>query len=117
MRRCLAVFLMLLLPLQFSWAMAAVYCQHESAPESSHYGHHEHQHGDHGTADAVPDGKLPGAVDNDCSGCHAGCVAVLSGGEPVLITGMPDSPAAAPPDTPASAPPARPERPNWHRLA
>ena len=54
MRRVILSLLILLLPLQFSWAVAASYCQHEDQVESrvqpsagggvSHFGHHEHEH-------------------------------------------------------------------------
>lgn len=44
MRRWLTVFLLILLPLQLSWAVAATYCAHEADPAVSHVGHHEHRH-------------------------------------------------------------------------
>ena len=49
MRRWIAIFI-LMLPLQFSWAAVASYCQHESEPaKTGHIGHHEHKHGDSDT--------------------------------------------------------------------
>ncbi|WP_431778059.1 cation efflux protein, CzcI family [Ottowia caeni] len=46
MRRWIAIFI-LILPLQFSWAAVASYCQHESEPaKTEHIGHHEHKHAD-----------------------------------------------------------------------
>ncbi len=44
MRRWLTVFLLILLPLQLSWAVAATYCAHEADPAASHVGHHQHRH-------------------------------------------------------------------------
>lgn len=52
MLRLFAAFLLVLLPLQFSWAAVAVYCGHESGHESghetgpaqAHFGHHVHEH-------------------------------------------------------------------------
>ena len=56
MRRWLAVFLLILLPLQLSWAVAAAYCGHDGQVEGAvitgsdggamppHVGHHEHRH-------------------------------------------------------------------------
>lgn len=42
MRRYILIFMMCLLPLQWSWAAAARVCQHEQGV--AHFGHHEHQH-------------------------------------------------------------------------
>jgi hypothetical protein len=44
MRRWLTVFLLILLPLQLSWAVAATYCAHEADPAVNHVGHHQHRH-------------------------------------------------------------------------
>ncbi|NCV41106.1 MAG: hypothetical protein EBW11_11190 [Betaproteobacteria bacterium] len=40
MRKFLAIFLLVLLPLQFSWAAVAGYCQHEAGVTANHPGHH-----------------------------------------------------------------------------
>ena len=67
MRRWLAVFLLVFLPLQFTWSVAAAYCQHESG-NVQHFGHHEHKHaGDAGAKDAK---KAPSGIDEDCAFCH-----------------------------------------------
>ena len=42
MRRWLLIFLVFLLPLQYSWAMSAAYCAHEQDAQTQHWGHHEH---------------------------------------------------------------------------
>ncbi|MBO9687583.1 MAG: hypothetical protein J7598_13330 [Mitsuaria chitosanitabida] len=99
MRRWLTLFLLVLMPLQFTWGAAAVYCQHEPAPETRHFGHHTHQHGDAGHPGPQADGAKPAdptgssvdakkltdlkkvadsdkskpgklAPDNDCGQCH-----------------------------------------------
>jgi flagellar capping protein FliD len=44
MRRFLLIFLVVMMPLQLSWAAVSSYCQHESGTASKHFGHHEHQH-------------------------------------------------------------------------
>ncbi len=76
MRRLVLVFMMMLLPLQWSWAAAASVCQHEA--NGAHFGHHEHKRDNCSQAD-VPDtaeksdqnsddpslGKHP-----DCQVCH-----------------------------------------------
>jgi len=66
-KRLLLIFLLTILPLQYSWAAAAVYCQHEKTP-TTHFGHHTHEH--HAQAgDADHKGKTAKA-DNDCGVCH-----------------------------------------------
>lgn len=75
MRRWLSILLLVLLPLQFTWAAAAGYCQHEKAVQGWHIGHHEHQHQDEaGQAHAktkTSDGALGAKLtDTDCTVCH-----------------------------------------------
>jgi hypothetical protein len=82
MRRALTVFLLLILPLQLSWAAAAGYCQHEErANVVGHMGHHEHQHSKGDDKDAheltkkagaekKDSGEKPQCVDDDCAYCH-----------------------------------------------
>jgi hypothetical protein len=115
-RRLVALLLLVFLPLQFGWAAAAPYCQHEADSQVQHFGHHGHQH--HDAADeSSTDGKLSGDVDSDCSACHAGAAAVLVG--LVFLTGP--SGAHDPVDayrfSLASSPATLPERPNWSALA
>lgn len=57
------------LPLQLSWAAAAVYCQHESSVKITHFGHHQHEH-QHG-AETNKGEPHSIQVDNDCGYCHA----------------------------------------------
>ncbi len=78
MRRWLTVLLLVLLPLQFVWAAAAPYCQHEESAEARHIGHHEHEH--QSAADAQKATKSSDSlddkafakwtVDDDCAYCH-----------------------------------------------
>jgi DUF2946 family protein len=77
MRRWLAIFLLLVLPLQFTWAAAATYCQHEdAATRGGHFGHHQHQHKGsavkavHAQDHKSPDGHAKLVVDDDCGYCH-----------------------------------------------
>ncbi|WP_431129726.1 cation efflux protein, CzcI family [Variovorax paradoxus] len=78
MRRWLQIFLLLLLPFQFSWAASAAYCQHERDVQPSHWGHHEHEPsssaGDLRTTDDAQKspGTQPNAVLGDCAVCHLG---------------------------------------------
>ncbi|RYG99396.1 MAG: cobalt-zinc-cadmium resistance protein [Alphaproteobacteria bacterium] len=67
MKRLFLIFLLVLLPLQFSWAIAGAYCAHEEAA-APHFGHHVHKHDE--TKD---DGKHEAKnvqVDTDCDYCH-----------------------------------------------
>jgi hypothetical protein len=116
MRRLLAIFLLVLLPLQLSWASVAVYCQHETDGQAKHFGHHDHQHQ---AGDNQGDGnsKLSGGVDNDCGTCHAGCATVIFGETP---TSPPDDVSASYDNyrhNPNTSPHYLPERPNWTPLA
>jgi len=128
LRRLFALLLLMFLPLQFSWAAVAGYCQHEAAGGVSHPGHHQHQHqvshdGPPATPEHAADGNvspLPEgepamrlALDDDCAACHAGCAVAL----PALAVAWPALPTAArwlaPPLFPASLPSDLPDRPNW----
>ncbi len=131
MRRWLTVFLLILLPLQLSWAVAATYCAHEADPAVNHIGHHQHQHdGSEGARDAsgAPEktadkasekatekatDKALTCVDDDCGFCH------LGHSQPVASTPIVLPAVAGPvvegsvPDAWSSRGPDRRERPNW----
>lgn len=67
MRRLVALFLLLLLPLQFAFAAAAPYCAMEKVETPTHFGHHDH------VADAAlaqDEGKNDSSVSGDCGICH-----------------------------------------------
>ena len=76
MRRWFSIFLLVFLPLQFSWTMAASYCLHETDQTAQHFGHHEHKHQANDVAKDAK-GSLVNA-DNDCAVCHAGCLAAMT---------------------------------------
>ncbi len=121
MRRWLLIFLMVLLPLQLSWAAVASYCEHESSGATTqHLGHHEHQHEiDAGPVDSS-NGKTTGtsgAVDLDCGTCHAGGCAVMLQPLKVLMVKLPSKTHSEPALHLASQPASLPERPNWACLA
>ncbi|HAY11619.1 MAG TPA: hypothetical protein DCY18_17090 [Thauera sp.] len=123
MRRFLAIVLLAMLPLQFSWAAVASYCEHETQG-TGHFGHHEHEHhADAGPnaepapeADA-PGDKAPGAMDLDCGHCHGQCsvMPTLQAKVPVTLSTAP--PSASANEASGAHAPARPERPQWLRLA
>lgn len=113
-KKLLLIFLMLLLPVQYTWSAAAVYCQHEqNAP--SHLGHHAHQH--KATANEA---KEPGKVkmaDADCAYCHLFSHAFFVPFDtPPIATPAPRH-AALPAPGYSSVIPGRPPRPNWVRVA
>ena len=71
MKRFFAILLMLMLPLQWSYAAVAEYCQHEEGViAQNHIGHHVHEHVEH--ADKTPDDKAKkfGFGDLDCPSCQ-----------------------------------------------
>jgi hypothetical protein len=117
MKRYLAIFLLVLLPLQFSWAAMASHCQHETGVMAQHTGHHTH---DHATADhqgSSENATTLTGLDHDCATCHLGCAAALvsdlktitvavSNDHPLLLQAMASQPSTE-----------RPERPKWPVLA
>lgn len=112
MRHWIAILLLVFLPLQFTWSVAAAYCQHEAGQAAQHFGHHDHQH--HVDEDGSTDAKaLNDGIDGDCAACHASCVVALTGfaqlpiALPVFEGDLWRS--VAPPLPPSSVP----ERPNW----
>jgi len=116
MRRLLVIFLLVLLPLQLSWASVAAYCAHESESQAQHFGHHDHQHQASQDQDNT-DSKLSGSIDSDCGTCHAGCCVAMLGNiqikSPVHASNVIDGSW-----TGLTSPPLEiPERPNWAALA
>ncbi len=120
MHRWLAILLLALLPLQFSWAAAAAYCGHESGKHAQHLGHQEHQHAGQATADndsAPADPSAPSGFDVDCGHCHgtfASMPAPASDMAPLTLSSHPDAPVEGIVRTLAKSPP---ERPQWLPLA
>lgn len=116
MRRWLLVFLLVLLPLQLTWAASSTYCQHESKLSTQHFGHHAHKHAKvpSGNDDAVSTELT--SVENDCGVCHANCsVAFQSSSQTLRLIAEPMRMAAH-----AALYLARyqdlPERPQWVSL-
>lgn len=80
MRRLIAVFILALLPLQFSWSAVATYCMHERATaQTQHVGHHEHEHEAKSVVDpADKNGQNADQVDSDCWVCHGVGIGALN---------------------------------------
>jgi succinate dehydrogenase/fumarate reductase-like Fe-S protein len=67
MPRLFMIFLIVLMPLQLSWAAMASYCQHETGAAAK-------------AADGkekAPDPAKTGGNDLDCASCHASCPSIL----------------------------------------
>lgn len=65
MRRFLLILLLLMMPLQATWAAGAPYCSHDEP--AAHTGHHAHTHSPSASQDR--DDGAPGHCD-DCDACH-----------------------------------------------
>lgn len=121
MRRWFAIFLLALLPLQFSWAAVGGYCGHETQQQTPHADHHENQQTGlasvHSGGDAAgQDGQAVNGCDC-CDHCHGTCcsmpasvhrltVRVIAAPSAAQVQGIVRTLAANPP-----------ERPQWLRFA
>ncbi|MGX9221862.1 cation efflux protein, CzcI family (plasmid) [Massilia varians] len=76
MRRILVIFLLIIVPFQFSWAAAGDYCQHESGRSAIHFGHHVHQHQD--GAEKSQSSVKSAKSHPDCGACHGAGSALFS---------------------------------------
>jgi hypothetical protein len=117
MKRFLAIILLALLPLQFSWAAVAGYCQHESEVTVNHPGHHSHDHQAADKHEPVKNSGSSTGVDHDCATCHLGCSAALASD---LTASMTATDRDHPFDyrfQPSRSLAERPERPQWPTLA
>ena len=114
MCRWLVLVVAFLLPLQFAWAGASAYCQHETTEQQSkHFGHHFHAH--KGEAKKSSDSKL--MADADCASCHASASAAMLtqlDGRDFEATSASADVVLAPSFTSALA--RAPDRPQWLRL-
>jgi len=117
MRRLVLVLVLLLLPLQASWAAVAAYCGHENGVASKHMGHHQHKHQAGAGDQANEAAPATGGMDRDCGTCHINLnLAVFSVDATLLDDGR--SLGQFPPSRLyASHVPIGPERPNWRFLA
>ncbi|MBC7945409.1 MAG: cobalt-zinc-cadmium resistance protein [Burkholderiales bacterium] len=79
MKRFALILLLLVVPVEASWAAVAAWCQHEQGQAANHFGHHDHKH--QGTDDGSDD---PGKPHNDCGFCHFASAQSLSS-HPVQI--------------------------------
>lgn len=84
MRRLAAIFVLIVLPLQWTYAAVAEYCQHEAnRTAQQHVGHHAHNHVD---PPSDQDGSKNGSLDWDCPACHHSAGAFVPS---VTVDGLP----------------------------
>jgi hypothetical protein len=115
MKKFFLILLLLVLPLQMSWAAASAYCQHEQDQTARHLGHHGHEHQD--KAEQPPAKKDAGQPHSDCNFCHGIGQASfpIDSALPLLRPGS-----AAVPPSPfhySSHIPDGPKRPDWRSVA
>ena len=116
MRKWLAIVLLVFLPLQFSWAAVASYCQHETGAAASTSATMRISTRRPTARDASPDPAKTLGGDPDCASCHAGCFGLVRGCQ----AGVADQPVpgyGVSPEHLAAPPPERLERPRWRVLA
>jgi len=114
MRRILLIFLMLIFPLQASWAAVSSYCQHESGLKAKHFGHHEHQHQSKASDPVKEKSKL--VVDNDCAACHLYSAGTISNSiSTTFLSRAEAEPVSSHIEFSSVLRPERPERPKWVR--
>ncbi len=117
MRRLLMILMLMLMPLQLSWAAVASYCQHETGVAASHIGHHEHEHQANAVEPDPDNAKSLGTLDADCGFCHACGATIVSSIRDVSQISVVSRFATRHHDRAGSAFLSRPERPNWAALA
>lgn len=119
MRRWLPILLIVLLPLQFSWAATAAYCQHERAASTQHIGHHGHEHKNRAEQSAAKNKSQESSTlgsmvsDSDCGYCHLSTIKSVVMDSPKLseVSGL--EPQIVMVVRLQTREPDRLERPNW----
>ncbi len=119
MRRLIAVFILALLPLQFSWSAVATYCMHERATaQTQHVGHHEHKHEAKSVVDpADKNGQSADQFDVDCWVCHGVGIGALNLSYAKQGSSHVGRVGAQPHERLACVTPTPPDRPRWPVLA
>lgn len=115
MLRFLVLCFAMMLPLQFAWAGAAAYCEHEtSSAQAEHFGHHAHVH----EAEGGQKAGGPFVADADCGACHANGSMLAANINGTRALPSPATHAAAAALLPIASALARaPDRPQWPPLA
>ena len=114
-KKLLLIFLLALLPLQFCWAAAAAYCQHEGEETTQHFGHHSHQHD--AQADLPDEGDKVVKVHADCGYCHLSGQASFLTAAPAVALPTDSTHAELPVRSYSSHIPDGLRRPDWRFVA
>lgn len=84
MRKLIALFVLLILPLQLAFAAGAEYCDLENVDTGQHFGHHAH---DADASGNEPDpGKAP--AESNCAFCHLGCAHAQASSFQLHVSGV-----------------------------
>ena len=117
MRRWLTIFLLLILPMQLSWALGTTYCEHETGVAAQHFGHHEHQHTSDDEGSNSRTLNANGVADAHCSTCHASCATAIVDPKSLPAIAMSSDMHSSRHFRVSSHTPSLPERPKWADLA
>ena len=104
--------LLLMLPLQFLWAGAALACQHEPDPGATHFGHHAVAKSQ---VDPAGDTKPP-VSGGDCSVCHLASSQPPFAEAVVMLLDGADAPQRGTSLRPTGQHADIPDRPDWQPL-
>ncbi|WP_317205867.1 DUF2946 family protein [Janthinobacterium sp.] len=115
MKKIFLILLLLVMPLQMSWAAASAYCQHEEGRAARHLGHHGHEH--KAKAEQPASKKDGGAPHSDCNFCHGIGQASFPAGAALAVFSPASGPIAGAPFFYASHIPDGPKRPDWRSVA
>lgn len=114
MKKLLLILLLTILPIQYSWSVAAVYCQHEPV-KVSHFGHHGHEH--QALSDDGADKSKPSKAHADCEVCHHAVQASVPAADAPLMAAAARAYAPSLPAQYLSHISEGPPRPNWLLVA
>lgn len=116
MRRYLLIFLLMLFPLQVSWAAVCAYCQDECIVESSSRG--QTVTTELAAQDDVSKTTNLASADSDCKCCHSCSTGMMGVSfEPLAAVVAQPAEQIAGPSYLAASRSVRPERPKWTRAA
>lgn len=113
MRRFLAILVLLILPLQMSFAVAAEYCDLSPKDAGQHFGHHTHKAEDSKKESTPKKSK----AEKDCAFCHLGCAQLQISVVPSFSVPAASMPVVSESALPDGLVPAVFDRPPKHALA
>jgi len=113
-KKLLLILLLTILPIQYAWSMAAVYCQHEPA-KAAHFGHHGHAH--QALSDDGGEHGKPSKAHGDCEVCHHAVQASVPAADAPLMAAAARVYAPPLPSQYRSYISEGPPRPNWTLVA